>query len=110
MMNRGQRIGNRNMTITAPLIGSAELRPDLEMFATEVVLDAPSFDNAHLALMNRAKDWFENDMDQYGAARKAQLLSGQRLGGVALQRLACHAEEAYQQFHQGLPEMRQQHE
>lgn len=99
MMSSGLRIGNRNMVIAASSICSVELRSDLDQFATPVVLDTPSFDNPHLALMQRGQAWFaENEgFGPADAARRAQLLSGKALGGVALQRLACHAEELYGQ-------------
>lgn len=98
MSNHGLPVGNRNMTIRAPEIGPGELRTDLELFEAPVVLSNPSYDNPHHALLDRATAWFDRDMDAYEVAQFAQLVSGCRLAGFALQRLAGQAEEAEQQY------------
>lgn len=106
MMNQGLRIGNRNMAITAPVMGSGELRSDLDDFKASVVLESPSFNSPHVALMERGAAWYTDaDLTPQEAARRAQMLSGQRLGGVALQTLAYHAEEIFRQSRGDSPDV-----
>jgi hypothetical protein len=92
------KIGNRNMNIIAPLIGHAELRPDLEKFQPVCAVEQPKFDNPHAVLIERGDTWFAQGFDAYGAAQMAQFMSGAILHGRPLEILASHTEEQLQQF------------
>ncbi len=102
------KIGNRNMTIIAPVIGHTELRPDLEKFQPIYATEQPKFDNPHTVLMERGDMWFAQGFDAYGAAQMAQFLSGAILHGRSLEILASHTEEQLQQFQSRQPQQGEQ--